>query len=254
MSATASADAGRSLRHAPPAIIGGALFVAWGIETYMWVGSTIHLASNGEGSAIITAVAALALLCLLAGMEGLEVAVIDRWKVMFTDGNTSHLAKWLAARQLFVALIVTTATLLSHRSEVILPLTGVTFDQGILLAIFDLTWVGFTVLWFAQILPKHMAATNPDRYLSHLRGTLFPIVEVVNQSGITRPGAWVAAGVERRLSWHPTEAEQMEEAALPPQESLAGIWRQLLVPEPEAPASGAGQASGDKSQSERALK
>ena len=93
MSATASADAGRSLRHAPPAIIGGALFVGWGIETYMWVGSTIHLASNGEGSAIITAVAALALLCLLAGMEGLEVAVIDRWKVMFTDGNTSHLAK-----------------------------------------------------------------------------------------------------------------------------------------------------------------
>jgi hypothetical protein len=250
MSATAAAEDGTSARNAPRAIIGGALFVAWGIETIMWVASTIHLASNGEGSAIITAVATVALLCLLAGMEGLEIAVVDRWKEMFPDGGTAHLAKWLAARQLFVALIVTTATILSHRSKVIIPGTGVSFDQGILLGIFDLTWTGFTVLWFAQILPKHMAAINPDRYLSHLRGTLFPIVEVVNQSGIPKPGAWVAAGVERRLSWHPTQAEAMEEAALPPQESLAGIWRQLI---PEAP-TGAAQPSRDKSQSQRALK
>jgi hypothetical protein len=253
MSATAPTEAGSSLRHAPRAAIGGALFIAWGIQTIMWVGSTIHLASNGEGSAIITAVSAVALLCVLAGMEGLEVAVIDRWKVLFPDGSTGHLAQWLAARQLFVALIVTTATILSHRSEVIVPGTDVSFDQGVLLAIFDLTWTGFTVLWFAQILPKHMAATNPDRYLSHLRGTLFPIVEVVNQSGIPKPGAWVAAGVERRLDWHLTQAEEMQEAVMPHEESLARIWRQL-IPEPEAPASGGTQPSSGKSQSERARK
>jgi len=219
----------------------------------MWVGSTIHLASNGESSAIITAVAALALLCLLAGMEGLEVAVIDRWRVMYPERTTGQLAQWLAARQLFVALIVCTATILAHRSEVIIPGTGVSFDQGILLAIYDLTWTGFTVLWFAQILPKHMAATNPDRYLSHLRGLLFPVVEVVNQSGIPKPGAWVAGGVERRINWHLTQAEEMQEAVMPHEESLARIWREL-IPDAEAPASGATQTSRDKSESQRAVK
>jgi hypothetical protein len=243
MSAATSTQAGASVRHAPSAVIGGLLFVAWGVETIMWVASTIHLASDGESSAIITAVAAIALLCLLAAMEGLEVAVIDRWKVMYPDRSTAQLAKWLAARQLFVALIVTTATILAHRSEVIIPGTGVTFDEGILLAIFDLTWTGFTVLWFAQILPKHLAATNPDRYLSHLRRALFPVVELVNKSGIPRPGAWTARLLERRLNWPLTQAQQMEEAALPPQESLGHIWRELTY---EAPT----QRSHDPSQTE----
>ena len=52
-----------------------------------------------------TAVAALALLVLLAGMEGLEVAVIDRSRALFPERTTSSLAAWLAARQLFVALL-----------------------------------------------------------------------------------------------------------------------------------------------------
>jgi hypothetical protein len=249
MSAATSAEAGTSVRHAPSAAVGAVLFIAWGIETIMWVGSTIHLASNGEGAAIITAVATIALLVLLAAMEGLEVAVIDTWKTMFAELSTAHLAKWLAARQLFVALIVTTATILSHRSEVIIPGTGVTIDQDGLLYIFDVTWTGFTVLWFAQILPKHLAATNPDRYLSHLRGLLFPIVEVVNKSGIPRPGAWTARLLERRLNWQPIPAEQMEEAARPPQESLGQIWRELTT---EAPSKGATPPSHDSSQTGRA--
>jgi Mg2+/Co2+ transporter CorB len=247
MSAATSAEAGTSVRHAPSAAIGTVLFVAWGIETIMWVASTIHLASNGESSAITTAVAAIALLCLLAAMEGLEVAVIDRWKVMYPERSTAQLAKWLAARQLFVALIVTTATILAHRSEVIIPWTGVSFDEGFLLAIFDLTWTGFTVLWFAQILPKHLAATNPDRYLSHLRRFLFPVVEVVNQSGIPRPGAWTARVLERRLNWPLTQAEEMQEAVMPREESLGRIWRELNT---EEPARGATR-SHDQSQPER---
>jgi hypothetical protein len=250
MSAAASAQTGSSLRHAPSAAIGAVLFIVWGILTIMWVASTIHLASNGEASAIITAVVAIALLCLLAAMEGLEVAVIDRWKTVFADLSTAHLAKWLAARQLFVALIVTTATLLAHRSELIIPGTGVTIDQEGLLHIYDVIWTGFTVLWFAQILPKHLAATNPDRYLRHLRRTLFPIVEAVNKSGIPRPGAWTARALERRLNWPLTEAEQMEEAAMPRGESLGHIWRELTT---EAPSSGATPPSHDPSQTERAV-
>jgi hypothetical protein len=184
-------------------------------------------------------------------MEGLEVAVIDRWKVMYPDRSTSQLASWLAARQLFVALIVTTATLLANRSEVILPGTGLSFDEGLPVALFDITWTGLTVLWFAQIFPKHLAATNPDRYLKHLRGLLFPIVEGVNKIGVSKPGAWVAGAVERRLNWPLTEAEQMQESVMAPQESLGRIWRELI---PETPTGGGGQGSPAVPESEQALK
>jgi hypothetical protein len=42
-------------------------------------------------------------------MEGLEVSVIDRWQAR-PGHPPSYLAAWLAARQLFVALVVTAAT------------------------------------------------------------------------------------------------------------------------------------------------
>jgi hypothetical protein len=226
-----SSGDGTSLRSAPRVTFGVVLFVAWGFLTVLWIASTIDLAADGEISPVITAVVALLLMALLAGMEGLEVAVIDRWRVNFPDRTTNQLAGWLAARQLFVALIVTTATLLANRSTIIVPGTGASIDHGILLKVFDVTWTGFTVLWFAQIFPKHLAATNPDRYLRHLR-SLFPVVEVVRKIGVSQPGEWVAAAIERRLNWPMTPAEEMQEAVIPREESLAGIWRELI---PETP-------------------
>jgi hypothetical protein len=222
---------GTSLRSAPRVTFGVVLFVVWGFLTILWIASTIDLAADGEITPVITALVALSLMTLLAGMEGLEVAVIDRWRINVPDRTTNELAGWLAARQLFVALIVTSATLLANRSTIIVPGTGASIDHGILLGLFDLTWTGFTVLWFAQIFPKHLAATNPDRYLRHLR-SLFPVVEVVRRIGVSQPGEWVAAAVERRLNWPMTPAEEMQEAAIPREESLAGIWRELI---PEAP-------------------
>ena len=222
-----STDASPRLRSAPRVTFGVVLFLAWGAETVLWVASTIDRVADGEVTPIITAVAALALMGLLAGMEGLEVAVIDRWRVIRPGRPTSELAAWLAARQLFVALIVTSATLLANRGEIIVPGTSLTIEEGILLALFDLTWTGFTVLWFAQIFPKHLAATNPDRYLEHLR-RLFPVVEVVRKIGVSQPGEWVAAAVERRLDWPLTPEEEIEEAVIPREVSLAGIWRELI--------------------------
>jgi hypothetical protein len=245
MTAAASRKGGTSLSHAPRNVVGAVLFVAWGIATIMWVASTINLAADGEYMAIITALAALALMVLLAVMEGAEVSVIARWKVMYPDRNRSQLAGWLAARQLFVALIVTTATILAHRAEVIVPGTGVSFDEEVPSRVYDIFWTGFTVLWFAQIFPKHLAATNPDRYLSHL-GWVFPVVAGVDKSGVTKPGAWTASGVERRLDWPLTEAEEMQEAVMPQPESLDRIWRELI---PERPASGGAQGSPGASQS-----
>jgi hypothetical protein len=234
------------VRSTPRLVFGAVLFLAWGVETVLWLYSTIDSVANGEATPLVTAVVAIALLCLLAGMEGLEVAVIDRWRSMYPERTTSELAAWLAARQLFVALIVTTATLLAHRDSISIPGTSTEITGGLALGLFDLTWTGFTVLWFAQIFPKHLAATNPDRYLRHTRRSLFPIVEVVRKVGVSQPGEWVASATERRLDW-PEPTEGIEELPAGREESLAGIWR-ALIPE-RAPYTG----PGDSSHSDRAV-
>jgi hypothetical protein len=231
---------------APRFAFGVVLFVVWGLATVVWVASTVNLAADGNAGAVVTAVVALALLALLAGMEGLEVAVIDRWRAIYPNLPTSHLAAWLAARQLFVALIVTTATILINRKEITVPFTSVSIEEGAVLKIFDIVWTGFTVLWFAQIFPKHLAATNPDRYLQYLRRSLFPVVEVVRRIGVSQPGEWVASAVERRLNWPLTEAEQMQEAVAPPEESLGRIWRQLIPETPAQTGPGGPSTEGSK--------
>jgi hypothetical protein len=232
-----STGGGSRVGQVPRVVFGVVLFAAWGIETVLWVASTVDPAIDGEITPVITALAAIGLMVLLAGMEGLEVAVIDRWRALFPDRPTSQLAGWLAARQLFVALIVTSATLLANRGEIIVPGTSLSISEGIWLGLFDLTWTGFTVLWFAQIFPKHLAAMNPDRYLQHLRRSLFPVVEVVRKVGVSQPGEWVASAFERRVGWEPTAAEEIEEARAPREESLGHIWREL-IPE-RSPYAGA---------------
>jgi hypothetical protein len=248
MSTTAGHVSG--LRSAPQATFGAVLFLAWGIETFFWVYATIHSVADGDITPLITALGALALLVLLFGMEGLEVAVIDRWRSMYPERTTSDLAAWLAARQLFVALIVTTATILAHRDAIVIPGSGSEITSGIVLAVFDLTWTGFTVLWFAQIFPKHLAATNPDRYLANMRGLLFPIVEVVRRIGVSKPGEWVASAVERRLDWPEPHVPSIEEAPPVPAESLADIWSQLIPesapPRPYESRSSAATGSSDR--------
>lgn len=221
------------IRSIPRAAFAGALLLAWSLMALLWVYSTIDaVVTESDAMAAVTAVAALALLTLLAGMEGLEVAVIDRWRKVFVDGDKSHLAAWLAARQFFVAIIVTTATLLAHRDYIAVPGTDSRLTEGLPLGLFDLIIVGLMVLWFAQILPKHMAATNPDRYLRYTRGTLFPCVEAIRMTGVPKPAEWVAGGVERTLDWHtPTEDEEIEEAPARREESLASIWRELIPTE-----------------------
>ena len=70
---------GSSLRTA----FGVVLFVAWGIATVLWAYSAIHSLAEGDPGPAIRAVCALLLMILLAGMEGLEVAVIDRWRELY---------------------------------------------------------------------------------------------------------------------------------------------------------------------------
>ena len=223
---------------------GVVLFVAWGIATVLWVYSAIHALAEGDPGPAIRAVCALLLMILLAGMEGLEVAVIDRWRELYPERTTHELAGWLAARQLFVALICTTATLLAEPELIAIPFSSTEITGGIALKAFTIIWTGLTLLWFMQIFPKHMAATNPDRYLKFTQGTLFPIVEVVRKVGVALPSEWVAWAVQRRLNWHAEPT--LEKAPRRPAASLADAWA-ALVPDrgpasrrtPDDPAAGA---------------
>jgi hypothetical protein len=235
ISRIAAAPASTSSADAPPApephhwtrtAFGVVLFVGWGLLTVIWLASTVHLVASGDFTAAITAASALALLLLLGAMEGLEVSVIDRWHTVWPGRRESYLAQWLAARQLFVALIVTTATLLANRSVVVIPGTSVEITNGFFLGVFDLTWTTLTVLWFAQIFWKHLGATNPDRYLWLTRKPLFPIVGIVHRLGISQPGEWTADFFESLVDW-PASVEELRQNQPDRPLTHGTIWREL---------------------------
>src|SRR5215213_10144508 len=185
------------------ATVGVVLFVVWAVLTILWVYDAIYNLVDGEAGPAIKAVIWLLLLFLLACMEGLEIAVGLRWSHLYPDRGMSDLAGWLAARQLFVAAIVTAATLLADRDSLAIPFVATPFTGAVALKIFNLVFTTFTVLWFMQIFPKHMAATNADRYLKVFRAALFPVVEFVRVIGISYPAEKTAQAVQNRLDWHP---------------------------------------------------
>ena len=215
------------------ATVGVVLFIIWGILTILWVYDAIYELVHGVAGPAIKAVIWLLLMLVLAGMEGLEVAVIDRWSHLYPERPTSDLAGWLAARQLFVALIVTGATLLADRDSLAIPFVATPFTGAVALKIFNLVFTTFTVLWFMQIFPKVMAAINADRYLGLTRRPLFPVVEFVRVIGISWPAEKTAKAVQNRFGWHPEPVPET-----PPSRgavSLAAGWA-ALTPQDGRPA------------------
>jgi hypothetical protein len=228
------------------ATIGAVLFVAWAVMTILWVYDAIHALVGGKAGPAIMAVVALLLMFLLALMEGLEVAVIDRWSHLYPDRTTSDLAGWLAARQLFVALIVTAATMLAERDSIAIPFSSTAITSPAGLKIFNLVWTGLTVLWFMQIFPKYMAATNADRYLKLTQAPLFPVVEFVRVIGISWPAEKTAKAAQNVLNWHPEPT--LERAPSRGPVSLAAGWAALTPDDgpaahrpPEDPATRSGR-------------
>ena len=201
------------------------LSIAWAVGTILWVYSAFHALAGGDPAPAIKAACALLLMILLMGMEGLEVAVIDRWRELYPERSNSDLAGWLAARQLFVALICTTTTILIEPELIVIPFSSTEIAGGFALKAFTVIWNGLTLLWFMQIFPKMMAATNPDRYLKFTQGALFPIVEVVRKVGVALPAEWTAWAVQRRLNWHAEPT--LEKAPRRPTLSLADAWAAL---------------------------
>ena len=105
---------------------------------------------------------------------------------------------------------------------------------GVALKAFTIVWTGFTLLWFMQIFPKHMAATNPDRYLGITQSSFFPLVEIVRQIGIYTAGVWVARPCSAGSIGTPSRASRRRPLHVAAA-SLAEAWA-ALVPE-RAPAT-----------------
>jgi hypothetical protein len=209
------------------ATFGMVLFIAWGVLSVLWVYDAIYKLAHGEPGPAIAAVVALLLMFVLAVMEGLEVVMIHDWNRIYPDSTAHDLAAWLAARQMFVAFIVSAATILAQRTSIAIPFTSTEITGEVTLKIFNVIWTPLTVLWFAQILPKLMAAINPDRYLKVTGGTALPVVNVVKAIGISWPAEKTAAAVQNRLGWH---AEPTLEGAPRRGEDLADAWA-ALIPE-----------------------
>jgi hypothetical protein len=209
------------------ATFGTVLFIAWGVLSVLWVYDAIYKLAHGEPGPAIAAVVALLLMFVLAVMEGLEVVMIHDWNRLYPDRTAHDLAAWLAARQMFVAFIVSAATILAERHSIAIPFTSTEITNPVTLKIFNVIWTPLTVLWFMQILPKHMAAINPDRYLKVTGGAALPVVNVVKVSGISWPAEITAKVVQNRLGWY---AEPTLERAPRRGADLADAWA-ALIPE-----------------------
>lgn len=145
--------------------------------------------------------------------EGFEVSVIDLSDKdcgPLGDSITGkHLREvqvslqcCLANRQIFVALAITAATLLTTFPALNMPFEGTTTSSSAL-ALFPLSYVTLTVLWFSQVAPKLLAATDPEEFFA-LSQWLWPTVKAMSRLGLPDPGAQVALLMGRYLRSHHT--------------------------------------------------
>jgi hypothetical protein len=216
------------------ATFGMVLFIGWGVLSILWVYDAIYKLVHGEPGPAIAAVVALVLMLVLFVMEGLEVVMIHSWTHLYPDRNAHDLAAWLAARQMFVAFIVSAATMLAERDSIAVPFTSAEITGSVNLKIFNVVWTPLTVLWFMQILPKVMAAVNPDRYLKVTGGVALPVVNVVKAIGISWPAEKTAKLVQSLFNWHPEPT--LERVPSRDSVSLTTGWA-ALTPEEHAPAA-----------------
>ena len=218
------------------ATFGMVLFIAWGVLSILWVYDAIYKLVHGDPGPAIAAVVAILLMLVLAVMEGLEVVMIHDWTRLYPDRTAHDLAAWLAARQMFVALIVTGAAMLAERHSIAVPFTSTEITGSVNPKIFNVVWTTLTVLWFMQILPKHFAALNPDRYLKVTGGAALPVVNVVKAIGISWPAEKTAAAVQSLLNWHPEPT--LERAPARGEVSLATAWAALTPEDPATRSAG----------------
>jgi hypothetical protein len=184
------------------ATFGTVLFIGWGVLSLLWVYDAIYKLAHGQPGPAIAAVVAVLLAFVLGVMEGLEVVMIHSWNRLYPDRTALDLGDWLAARQMFVAFIVSAATILAERTVIHIPFTSHVIT-GVNSKIFNAILTPLTILWFFQILWKVLAATNPDRYLKVTGRAALPVVNVVKAIGISYAAEKAAAVVQSLLSWYP---------------------------------------------------
>ena len=218
------------------ATFGMVLFIAWGVLSILWVYDAIYKLVHGEPGPAIAAVVALLLMLVLAVMEGLEVVMIHDWNRLYPERSAHDLAAWLAARQMFVAFIVSAATILAQRTSIAIPFTSTEITGAVTLKTFNVIWTTLTVLWFMQILPKVMAAVNTERYLKVTGGPALPVVNAVKAIGISWPAEVTAKAIQSLLNWHPEPT--LERAPSRGEVPLATAWAALTPEDPATRSAG----------------
>ena len=126
------------------ATFGVVLFIVWGVLTILWVYDAIYKLVHGEAGPAIKAVICAPADAPARGHGGPGGGRHRPLEPPVPGPPDSDLAAWLAARQLFVALIVTAATLLAERDSLAIPFVATPFTGAVALKIFNLVFTTLT--------------------------------------------------------------------------------------------------------------
>ncbi|WP_430441080.1 hypothetical protein [Shinella sp.] len=162
---------------------------------------------HGSFTPIAMAGASLALGYILYFAEGLELAVADlrdKDASQITDPRTRAVlaeiqhseGDFFSQRQIFVVSIITLVTMmLDYDALYVWPFGWITSDWA--RALFGVSFVTLTVLWFGQVAPKRLAILNSERFLQQSL-FIFPLVKLVGTLGLVAPVEQIVA---RAAKW-----------------------------------------------------
>jgi hypothetical protein len=146
------------------------LSALWTVLASVYVATVIGLVRQGHYSVLVWVGLSAASFVLLFFGEGFEIAFAMLWPVRDSaaaDVRTSLEGLdpefILAQRQVIVVLAISVVTLTSAFESLHVPGVG-TIDSRAICALYSGLFTTLSVLWFAQVLPKRVAAKSPERF------------------------------------------------------------------------------------------
>jgi len=158
------------------------LWVAWGTLFVAYLATIAGHCAEGELHYLGFAISSITCCALLFFAEGFEIS----FAMMFPQRNlmnseicrclqTLDAEHILAQRQIIVVATITILSLSSVFDWILIPGLG-RFSSPVVLSWFSGLFVTTTCLWFCQVLPKRLAARNPEQFWRLSQWLLKPIV------------------------------------------------------------------------------
>ena len=159
------------------------LWAVWIFLVIIYVATIAALCAEGHYSALIFAVVNLACGVFLFFAEGFEIAFAMLWSIRdsveadirdsLRDLNPEFV---LAQRQVIVVVTITIVSLTTSALEwIVIPGFGKVQSYGAPY-FFSLLFTTFSLLWFAQVFPKRIAARSAERFWRFSHWLLKPII------------------------------------------------------------------------------